>query len=249
MCDWSPSLAHDRSARRHPRGRQGHADEVRPAEGAAPAGRPAHHRARPPHGRSRSTRRRRRWSSGTAPTRCAPRSRRRPALQFVVQSPQLGTGHALLQTEPLLAGKKGTVLLLYADVPLLAVGHARAARRVASHDARRGDGAHGRARRSVRLRPHRPRRRRAHRAHRRGARRVGRGARDPAKSTAASTRSRSRRCSTSLHELATDNAQGEYYLTDLVAIYRRRNLRVETLLSRDARASCAASTAASISRS
>src|SRR5579871_886650 len=38
-----------------------------------------------------------------------------PALQFVTQLPQLGTGHALLQTEPVLAGKKGTVLLLYAD--------------------------------------------------------------------------------------------------------------------------------------
>ena len=32
-----------------------------------------------------------------------------------------------------------------------------------------------------------------------------------------------------LHGLATDNAQGEYYLTDLVAMYRQRNLQVETL--------------------
>jgi bifunctional UDP-N-acetylglucosamine pyrophosphorylase / glucosamine-1-phosphate N-acetyltransferase len=32
-----------------------------------------------------------------------------------------------------------------------------------------------------------------------------------------------------LHGLAAENAQGEYYLTDLIAIYRRRNLRVETL--------------------
>src|SRR5688572_18117030 len=42
-----------------------------------------------------------------------------PQLEFVVQSPQLGTGHALLQTEPILQGHSGTVLLLYADVPLL----------------------------------------------------------------------------------------------------------------------------------
>ncbi len=40
-------------------------------------------------------------------------------LQYVVQSPQLGTGHALLQARPLLEGLSGTVLLLYADVPLL----------------------------------------------------------------------------------------------------------------------------------
>ena len=46
-------------------------------------------------------------------------------LQFVVQAPQLGTGHALLQAEPLLAGRAGTVLLLYADVPLLETGTLR----------------------------------------------------------------------------------------------------------------------------
>lgn len=40
-------------------------------------------------------------------------------LQFVVQDPQLGTGHALLQTAPMLRGKQGTVILLSGDVPLL----------------------------------------------------------------------------------------------------------------------------------
>src|ERR1044071_8741749 len=43
----------------------------------------------------------------------------RPGLQFAVQSPQLGTGHALLQAESALTGQSGNVLLLYADVPLL----------------------------------------------------------------------------------------------------------------------------------
>jgi bifunctional UDP-N-acetylglucosamine pyrophosphorylase/glucosamine-1-phosphate N-acetyltransferase len=43
----------------------------------------------------------------------------RPGLQFVVQSPQLGTGHALLQAESVLRHREGTVLLVYADVPLL----------------------------------------------------------------------------------------------------------------------------------
>ena len=52
----------------------------------------------------------------------------RSGLQFVVQSPQLGTGHALRQAEPVLAGRAGTVLLLYADVPLLEVEHADAPR-------------------------------------------------------------------------------------------------------------------------
>src|SRR5262245_31895220 len=44
----------------------------------------------------------------------------RPNLQFAVQSPPLGTGHALMQAEPALQGKTGTLLLLYGDVPLLA---------------------------------------------------------------------------------------------------------------------------------
>ena len=42
-----------------------------------------------------------------------------PAVRFVVQEPQLGTGHALLQALPGLDGAKGDILLLYGDVPLL----------------------------------------------------------------------------------------------------------------------------------
>jgi bifunctional UDP-N-acetylglucosamine pyrophosphorylase / glucosamine-1-phosphate N-acetyltransferase len=43
----------------------------------------------------------------------------RLSLGFAIQEPQLGTGHALLQTEPLLADAAGTLLLLSGDVPLL----------------------------------------------------------------------------------------------------------------------------------
>jgi len=42
-------------------------------------------------------------------------------VDFVAQEQQLGTGHALLQTRPLLEGRKGTVVLLSGDVPLLTV--------------------------------------------------------------------------------------------------------------------------------
>src|SRR5687768_4921895 len=38
---------------------------------------------------------------------------------FVLQQPQLGTGHALLQAEPVLQDAGGDVLLLSGDVPLL----------------------------------------------------------------------------------------------------------------------------------
>src|SRR4029079_2046777 len=38
--------------------------------------------------------------------------RKRLRLRVALQEPQLGTGHALLQTEPLLQGANGTLLLL-----------------------------------------------------------------------------------------------------------------------------------------
>ena len=43
----------------------------------------------------------------------------RRGLRFVTQEPQLGTGHALRQTEPLFAGLAGTLVMLSGDVPLL----------------------------------------------------------------------------------------------------------------------------------
>lgn len=43
----------------------------------------------------------------------------RQGLRFALQEPQLGTGHALLQAERELTGARGTLLLLSGDVPLL----------------------------------------------------------------------------------------------------------------------------------
>ncbi len=45
--------------------------------------------------------------------------RGRPDVRTVVQEPQLGTAHALRQTEEVLRGRQGTVVLLSGDVPLL----------------------------------------------------------------------------------------------------------------------------------
>ncbi|WP_088632026.1 NTP transferase domain-containing protein [Phaeobacter sp. 22II1-1F12B] len=42
-----------------------------------------------------------------------------PGLQTVVQEPQLGTGHAVRMAEPALSGFAGVVLVLYGDVPLV----------------------------------------------------------------------------------------------------------------------------------
>jgi bifunctional UDP-N-acetylglucosamine pyrophosphorylase/glucosamine-1-phosphate N-acetyltransferase len=45
--------------------------------------------------------------------------RHRPEVRTVLQEPQLGTGHALLTTESVLGRESGTVVLLSGDVPLL----------------------------------------------------------------------------------------------------------------------------------
>jgi len=47
-------------------------------------------------------------------------------VRTVVQEPQLGTGHALLQTESALAGARGTLILLSGDVPMLETATLRA---------------------------------------------------------------------------------------------------------------------------
>src|SRR5919201_2372732 len=43
----------------------------------------------------------------------------------VLQEPQLGTGHAVAQAEPILADFQGDVVVLYGDVPLLQPGTLR----------------------------------------------------------------------------------------------------------------------------
>ena len=44
-------------------------------------------------------------------------TKNRANLKYVTQKEQLGTGHAVLQTERLLKNKKGHILILYGDVP------------------------------------------------------------------------------------------------------------------------------------
>jgi bifunctional UDP-N-acetylglucosamine pyrophosphorylase / glucosamine-1-phosphate N-acetyltransferase len=152
----------------------------------------------------------------------------RSSLEFVVQSPQLGTGHALLQTESILAGKTGTALLLYADVPLLEATTlrrltehhhgARAAATVLTAELADPYG-YGRIVRDAEGRISRIVEERDASGDERAIREINSGiyALDLAPLFPA------------LHNLATDNAQGEYYLTDLVAIYRQQGRRVEAL--------------------
>jgi bifunctional UDP-N-acetylglucosamine pyrophosphorylase/glucosamine-1-phosphate N-acetyltransferase len=152
----------------------------------------------------------------------------RAGLQFVVQSPQLGTGHALLQAESALAGRTGTLVLLYADVPLLQAstlerlievhhnGHAAATILTIALPDPYGYGriVRDRAGRIVRIVEERDAS-----GSERAIKEVNSGIYAFALAPLFD----------GLHRLAADNAQGEYYLTDLIAEYRKRDLRVETL--------------------
>lgn len=151
-----------------------------------------------------------------------------PHINFVVQSPQLGTGHALLQAEPVLAARSGTVLLLYGDVPLLSTGTLR--QLLERHRGRR-------AALTVLT---------AEMADPYG---YGRIVRDGSNAIVRIVEERDASGDErAIHEvnsgiyalelaslfdhlrdLATDNSQGEYYLTDLVSTAVRARRRVETL--------------------
>ena len=50
----------------------------------------------------------------------------RGALRFVRQEPQLGTAHAVLQAEPELAERRGTLIVLMGDAPLVSSATTRA---------------------------------------------------------------------------------------------------------------------------
>src|SRR5688572_565450 len=152
----------------------------------------------------------------------------RPRVQFALQEPQLGTAHALLQAEPALTGRDGTVILLSGDVPLLTPDTLR--RLVETH---RGANAAATVVTATVERPY---------GYGRIVRTEGRIARIVEERDASPTERQIREINSGIYAfdlaplfealrgIASQNAQGEYYLPDLIGIYRRRKLPVETLL-------------------
>ena len=149
-------------------------------------------------------------------------------LTFVVQEPQLGTAHALMTTEPALAGQTGMLVLLSGDVPLLTAQTLRDAGRTPSHQRRRGHRGHGGRRRAARAtagssapasRLHVSSRRRTPAPAERAIREINSGIYAFALDGLFDA----------VRSIAAENAQNEYYLPDLVAIYRQRGLIVETV--------------------
>ncbi|MGH9147734.1 MAG: bifunctional UDP-N-acetylglucosamine diphosphorylase/glucosamine-1-phosphate N-acetyltransferase GlmU [Vicinamibacterales bacterium] len=153
--------------------------------------------------------------------------RGRPEIRVVVQEPQLGTGHALLQTAPLLELVSGSVVLLSGDVPLL---RSDTLRRIA-HTHRDADAA-ATVLTALVDRPY---------GYGRIVRTNGKIARiveerdaSPAERLIKEINSgiyafELKGLFTALRGLGTENAQGEYYLPDLIRTYRRQRRVVETV--------------------
>jgi len=152
---------------------------------------------------------------------------RQTGLTFVVQEPQLGTAHALLQAEAALARKRGTLILLSGDVPLLTGSTLKMlAERHAS------TGAAATVVTATVENPH-------------GYGRIVRAGQQIARiveekdATPAEREIREintgiyafdlDRLFEALQGIAAENAQREYYLPDLVAIYTMQGRRVETV--------------------
>src|SRR6187200_2146654 len=153
-------------------------------------------------------------------------------LWFALQEPQLGTAHALQQAEPLLAGRSGSLILLSGDVPLLSPNTLK--RLLETH---RGSGAAATVVTATVDRPY---------GYGRIVRSRGRITRIVEERDASPTQRQIKEINSGIYAfdlaplfdalrgIASQNAQGEFYLTDLIAIYRRRKLPVETLLVENA---------------
>jgi bifunctional UDP-N-acetylglucosamine pyrophosphorylase / glucosamine-1-phosphate N-acetyltransferase len=156
----------------------------------------------------------------------------RPGVLFALQEPQLGTGHALMQTEPLLRGRQGTVVLLSGDVPLLTSATLR--RLVETHTE---EGAAATVLTADIDRPY---------GYGRIVRNNGRITRIVEERDATAAQREIREINSGIYAFAleplfealatinAENAQGEYYLPDLVGIYRKQKRTVTTCKIADA---------------
>jgi bifunctional UDP-N-acetylglucosamine pyrophosphorylase/glucosamine-1-phosphate N-acetyltransferase len=155
-----------------------------------------------------------------------------PGVGSVVQEPQLGTGHALLQAKPPLAGQTGTVVLLYGDVPMLS---ADSISRLLAHHQAAGAAA-------TVLTAHLPNPTglgRIVRENGRFARIVEERDATPAEKAITEFNSGIYAFALdglfeALARIGTANDQGEYYLTDLLGIFRTDGRTVETFTIVDA---------------
>jgi len=158
---------------------------------------------------------------------------KRPGLRFALQEPQLGTGHALMQAEAQLRGASGVVLVLSGDVPLLRAATLRSL--IEAHLSHRAVATVLTARVDV------------PRGYGRIARKDGRIVAIVEEKDATEAERAIDEINSGVYafdaaplfgalaSLRAANAQGEYYLTDLVRLYADRGLTVETVTLDDPR--------------
>ncbi len=158
---------------------------------------------------------------------------RREAVTFVEQGEQLGTGHAVLQAKGHLEGYRGAVLILCGDVPCLKVSTVK--RLIARHFEEKtavtvmsivldDPGSYGRIVKAEN----------------------GEVLKIVEARDASPDEKKIREINTGIYctdgrflfeavsEIRNDNAQGEYYLTDIVEIARKKGLPVRSFIVRDA---------------
>jgi bifunctional UDP-N-acetylglucosamine pyrophosphorylase / glucosamine-1-phosphate N-acetyltransferase len=155
-----------------------------------------------------------------------------PGVGTVVQEPQLGTGHALMQAAPPLTGLGGTVVLLYGDVPMLS---RESIANLLAHHQKTGAAA---TVLTAHL-PHPTGLGRIVREHGRFARIVEERDASPAEKGITEFNSGIYAFALdglfdALNRIGTANDQGEYYLTDLFGIFRGDGREVETFTIDDA---------------
>jgi bifunctional UDP-N-acetylglucosamine pyrophosphorylase/glucosamine-1-phosphate N-acetyltransferase len=153
------------------------------------------------------------------------------SLRFVVQEPQLGTAHALLTTERVLRDATGTLVLLSGDVPLLTANTLKTL--VETHQTTNSaatvvtavvDDPHGYGRI---IRSDQPGRQIARIVEEKDATPAERQVREINSGIYAFALEG---LFDAVRSVAAQNAQNEYYLPDLVAIYRQRGQGVETVV-------------------
>lgn len=150
------------------------------------------------------------------------------SVEYAVQEPQLGTGHAVMVTEPLLRNATGDLLVLYGDNPFLSQevmgrflqAHRESGAHASLLSAVTGDPAmlgrilrddQGRFLRVVEYRDATPEQRQLNEVN---------------SGIYCFKLDRFWEC---LHQVRNDNAQGEYYLTDVLEVYQTAGLPVQAV--------------------
>jgi UDP-N-acetylglucosamine diphosphorylase/glucosamine-1-phosphate N-acetyltransferase len=149
-------------------------------------------------------------------------------VEFAVQEPQLGTGHAVQQAKPVLDGFRGAVIVLSGDVPMLRAAtlkklleahqHSGAAATVLSTQAENPT-AYGRIIRDAEGRFLRIVEEREATAEEKAIHEINSGI----------YCFNSEELFTTLRDVRADNSKGEYYLTDVVGLLRRQGLPVQAV--------------------